>query len=77
MELQLARERGTPLQADWILVAVLSITAGAVDVIGFLVLGGLFTAHITGNLVVPAAHYATGSSRVMGSQPDPLTGRLI
>jgi uncharacterized membrane protein YoaK (UPF0700 family) len=38
----------------------LSTTAGAVDVIGFLALGGLFTAHITGNLVVLAAHYITG-----------------
>ena len=40
--------------------AILSTTAGAVDVIGFLVFGGLFTAHITGNLVVVAAHYVTG-----------------
>ena len=32
----------------------------AVDVIGFLTLGGLFTAHITGNLVVLAAHFVTG-----------------
>lgn len=47
-------------QRDWLLVAVLSTTAGAVDAIGFLALGGLFTAHITGNLVVLAAHYATG-----------------
>jgi uncharacterized membrane protein YoaK (UPF0700 family) len=48
------------LQVDWLLVAVLSATAGAVDVIGFLSLGGLLTAHITGNLVVLAAHYVTG-----------------
>ena len=34
---------------------VLSVTAGCMDVIGFLGLGGLFTAHITGNLVVLAA----------------------
>jgi uncharacterized membrane protein YoaK (UPF0700 family) len=45
---------------NWLLPAILSTTAGAVDVIGFLVFGGLFTAHITGNLVVIAAHYVTG-----------------
>jgi Protein of unknown function (DUF1275) len=32
-----------------------------VDVIGFLGLGGLFTAHITGNLVILAAHIVAGS----------------
>src|SRR5215475_10221050 len=40
--------------------ALLSMTAGAVDVISFLGFGGLFTAHITGNLVILAAHYITG-----------------
>jgi len=40
--------------------AILSTTAGAVDVIGFLALGGLFAAHITGDLVIVAAHYTTG-----------------
>lgn len=44
----------------WLLPSVLSITAGSVDVIGFLGLGGLFTAHITGNFVILAAHYVTG-----------------
>ena len=44
----------------FLLPAVLSMTAGAVDVIGFLALGGLFTAHVTGNLVILAAHYITG-----------------
>src|SRR5215468_1463026 len=43
-----------------LLPAVLSMTAGAVDVTGFLALGGLFTAHVTGNLVILAAHYITG-----------------
>jgi uncharacterized membrane protein YoaK (UPF0700 family) len=35
---------------------VLAFVAGSVDVISFLGLDGLFTAHITGNLVVLAAH---------------------
>jgi uncharacterized membrane protein YoaK (UPF0700 family) len=39
---------------------VLSVTAGCTDVIGFLGLNGLFTAHITGNLVVLAAQIAGG-----------------
>lgn len=40
---------------------VLSIIAGSVDAIGFLGLGGLFTAHVTGNLVILAAHFVSGS----------------
>jgi uncharacterized membrane protein YoaK (UPF0700 family) len=44
-----------------LLPAVLSLTAGSVDVIGFLGLGGLFTAHVTGNLVILAAHLVSGS----------------
>jgi uncharacterized membrane protein YoaK (UPF0700 family) len=39
---------------------VLSVIAGSVDAISFLGLGGLFTAHVTGNLVVLVAHLATG-----------------
>ena len=38
------------------LLIVLSVTAGCTDIIGFLVLDGQFTAHITGNLVILAAH---------------------
>jgi uncharacterized membrane protein YoaK (UPF0700 family) len=34
---------------------VLSVAAGSVDIIGFLGLNGLFTAHVTGNVVVLAA----------------------
>jgi uncharacterized membrane protein YoaK (UPF0700 family) len=51
---------------SWWLPTILSTTAGAVDVIGFLVFGGLFTAHITGNLVVVAAHYVTGGFGQVG-----------
>lgn len=40
---------------------VLSIIAGADDAISFLGLNGLFTAHITGNLVILAAHIVGGS----------------
>jgi len=52
--------------AGWLLSTVLSTMAGAVDVIGFLALGGLFTAHITGNLAVVAAHYITGGFGEIG-----------
>jgi hypothetical protein len=38
-----------------LLPAVLSMTAGRVGVISFLRLGGLFTAHNTGNLAILAA----------------------
>jgi uncharacterized membrane protein YoaK (UPF0700 family) len=54
------------LRGGWLLPALLSTTAGAVDVIGFLALGGLFSAHITGNLAVVAAHYVTGSFSEVG-----------
>lgn len=43
-----------------LLPTVLSLTAGSVDTIGFLGLDGLFTAHVTGNLVILAAHVVTG-----------------
>ena len=55
---------GTPIgnaRTLLVLVVVLSLTAGCADVIGFLVFNGLFTAHITGNLVILAAHIAAGT----------------
>ena len=39
---------------------VLSLIAGSVDTIGFFGLAGLFTAHVTGNLVILAARLAAG-----------------
>jgi uncharacterized membrane protein YoaK (UPF0700 family) len=41
---------------------VLSVIAGMVEVLGFLMLGGLFTGHVTGNIVVIAALLARGGS---------------
>ena len=42
------------------LLIVLSVTAGCTDIIGFLGLNHLFTAHITGNFVILAAHIIDG-----------------
>jgi uncharacterized membrane protein YoaK (UPF0700 family) len=43
-----------------LLPALLSVIAGSADVICFMELGGLFTAHITGNLVIVAVHIVAG-----------------
>jgi len=43
---------------------VLSLIAGSTDIIGFLGLNGLFTAHITGNLAVLAAHAVAGDPTI-------------
>ena len=43
---------------------VLSVIAGSTDIIGFLGLNGLFTAHITGNFVVLAAHMVAGDPAI-------------
>jgi uncharacterized membrane protein YoaK (UPF0700 family) len=44
------------------LVTLLSVIAGMVDLTGFLTLGNVFTAHITGNLVLVAAVLVRGHS---------------
>src|SRR5258708_5684976 len=44
---------------------MLSLIAGSTDTIGFLSLNGLFTAHITGNLVVLAAHVVDGNPAIL------------
>jgi uncharacterized membrane protein YoaK (UPF0700 family) len=49
-----------PSLATKLLPTVLSLVAGSVDVISFVGLGGLFAAHITGNLVILAAHVVAG-----------------
>jgi uncharacterized membrane protein YoaK (UPF0700 family) len=45
-----------------LLPTLLSIIAGSVDAVSFLGLGGLFTAHVTGNLVILAAHLVSGDA---------------
>jgi uncharacterized membrane protein YoaK (UPF0700 family) len=61
---RLTADLGPPLVDESLgaklLPGVLSVIAGSTDVIGFLGLGGLFTAHITGNLVILAAHVVAG-----------------
>ena len=73
-----ARAGGAPVPsvdsslATKLLPTVLSVIAGSVDAIGFVGLGGLFTAHVTGNLVILAAHVVAGdeaSVAVMMSVP--------
>jgi uncharacterized membrane protein YoaK (UPF0700 family) len=44
---------------------VLSVIAGATDSIGFLGLNGLFTAHITGNIVILAARIVAGNPTII------------
>jgi uncharacterized membrane protein YoaK (UPF0700 family) len=39
---------------------ILSVISGSTDIIGFLGLNGLFTAHVTGNIVIIAAHLIAG-----------------
>jgi uncharacterized membrane protein YoaK (UPF0700 family) len=58
--------------ANKLLPALLGSIAGSTDAIAFLSLGGLFTAHITGNFVVLAAHlvsHGAASAAVILSVP--------
>lgn len=63
---QASRDGGVPTSSGEaslrakLLPFVLGATAGSADVIGFLGLGGLFIAHITGNLVILAARIGGG-----------------
>lgn len=51
----------TTTRASIRLPTVLALLAGVTDVTSWILLGGLFTAHITGNLVVLAANIVTGT----------------
>jgi hypothetical protein len=46
------------------LLVVLSVTARCTDIISFLGLNGLFTAHITGNQVILATHFFSGEAQL-------------
>lgn len=59
----LVNMEATDLQA--VLLFFLSVVAGTTDIIGFLGLNGLFTAHITGNLVLLCARVVgTGDAQI-------------
>src|SRR5215468_5569677 len=58
-EFRTVKSTGDPLGTK-VLTFVLSVIAGSVDVIGFMGLGALFIAHVTGNLVILAARAAAG-----------------
>jgi uncharacterized membrane protein YoaK (UPF0700 family) len=54
-----------PDRASRALPFVLSVVAGSTDIIGFLGLNGLFTSHITGNIVVLAARIVAGNPAIL------------
>ncbi|MBW9805225.1 DUF1275 family protein, partial [Escherichia coli] len=45
--------------------ALLAVSGGAIDTISFITLFGLFTAHVTGNLVVAGASLAGDSEGIV------------
>src|SRR6516165_6333225 len=65
LDLSRLREHLTPL---------LSVIAGMVDLIGFFTLGNIFTAHVTGNVVVASA--AGGARRAAEFGPGIGNSRL-
>lgn len=46
---------------------ILSLIAGSTDIIGFLGLNGLFTAHVTGNIVIILAHIIAGEPTMLSA----------
>jgi uncharacterized membrane protein YoaK (UPF0700 family) len=54
-------------QAIWALPFLLSVIAGSTDIIGFLGLDGLFTAHVTGNIVIIAARVIAGERATLSA----------
>ena len=56
------QDESEPSKIEERLPPLLSVIAGMVDLIGFLTLGRIFTAHVTGNLVVAAATAVHGGS---------------
>jgi uncharacterized membrane protein YoaK (UPF0700 family) len=46
--------------------ALLALTAGFVDTVGFIALSGLFTAHVTGNFVLIGAAFVEGHGGILG-----------
>ena len=56
----LSDDASRPSRLEKRLPTLLSLVAGMVDLIGFLTLGNVFTAHITGNLVVVSAVLVRG-----------------
>jgi len=46
---------------------ILSLIGGSTDIIGFLGLNGLFTAHVTGNIVIIAAHIIAGEPTTLSA----------